>query len=233
MKILAYLRVSTDVQADEGQGLEVQEAAVRGWARDAGHELRAVLREEGVSGAKELDDRPALAEAFALLKDDRAEGLVVYRLDRLARDLIVQETLLAELRKLGAEVFSTAPGEQDYLVDDPDDPSRRLIRQILGAVSEYERSMIALRLRAGRRRKADAGGYAGGAPRFGERAEDRELTRDDREQLALERIAELAGAGVSLRDMAGILDAEGHRPKRADHWHPETLRRIVKRLEAA
>ena len=60
----------------------------------------------------------------------------VYRLDRLARDLIVQETVLAEVKRLGGEVFSTSAAEAGYLSDDPDDPSRKLIRQVLGAVAE-------------------------------------------------------------------------------------------------
>ena len=48
---------------------------------------------------------------------------------------------------MGAEVFSTSDAEQGYLQDDPSDPSRKLIRQVLGAVAEYERAMIRLRLR--------------------------------------------------------------------------------------
>jgi DNA invertase Pin-like site-specific DNA recombinase len=78
-------------------------------------------------------------------------GVVVYRLDRLARDLIVQETLLAEVWRMGREVFSTSAAEQGYLADDPHAPSRKLIRQVLGAVNEYERSMIShYRLAAGK-----------------------------------------------------------------------------------
>lgn len=69
------------------------------------------------------------------------QGIFVYRLARLARDLVLQEQLLAEVSRAGGQVFSTSGAEQHYLVDDSDAPSRRLIRQILGAVSEYERSM--------------------------------------------------------------------------------------------
>ncbi len=85
-------------------------------------------------GGNGLDAREALPDAVAEVREHRATGLVVYRLDRLARDLILQETLLAEIANLGGRVFSTIPGEQDVIEDDPDDPSRRLIRQVLGAV---------------------------------------------------------------------------------------------------
>jgi DNA invertase Pin-like site-specific DNA recombinase len=80
--------------------------------------------------------------------------------------------------------LSTAGGEAN-LHDDPEDPSRRLIRQVLGAVSEYERAMIALRLRRGRAAKGARGGFAYGSPAFGHRAAGRALVPDEREQAAI------------------------------------------------
>jgi DNA invertase Pin-like site-specific DNA recombinase len=163
MKLIAYLRVSTDAQA-EGLGLDVQKAAITDWANTHGHKLAADFTDAGVSGSNGLDTRTGLADAFNALRDSDASGIVVYRLDRLARDLIIQEQLLAEARQHGWAVFSTSTGEAAYLEDDPGEPSRKMIRQVLGAVAEYERSMIALRLRSGRARKAQAGGFAYGAP---------------------------------------------------------------------
>src|SRR5437762_2753389 len=171
MKVTAYLRVSTDRQAEEGLGLDVQQHAIRAWAKQHGHQVVAWTRDEGVSGSNGLDGRIGLAEALEAIRERRAEALVIYRLDRLARDLVLQEQLLAEVRRLGGVVYSTSSAESDFLTDDPDDPSRRLIRQVLGAVSEYERGMIALRLRSGRRRKAEQGGFAYGAPSYGYRSE--------------------------------------------------------------
>ena len=120
-------------------------------------------------------------------------------------------------------------GEAAYLEDDPDDPSRKLIRQILGAVSEYERSVIVMRLRSGRRRKNALGGYAYGAPPLGQRAEGKALVADLEEQRTLARIAELRKAGRSLREVGTVLEAEGHLPKRGGSWHPETLRQAAAR----
>jgi DNA invertase Pin-like site-specific DNA recombinase len=230
VKIVGYIRVSTERQVDEGFGLDVQEKAVRAWARANKHRLVGIYSDEGISGAKELAHRPGLADALEALQAGEAGGLVVPRLDRLARDLVLQEQLLAEVRRLGGEPFSTSGGEAGYLADDPDDPSRKLIRQVLGAVSEYERSMITVRLRNGRRRKAERGGFAYGSPSYGHRAANRALVVDDAEQMALVRIRELHTEGASLRQIAETLAAEGHRPKRADRWHPESLRRIIGRL---
>jgi len=94
MKIAAYLRVSTDRQAEEGLGLEVQEHAIRAWARSQGDRIVMWCRDEGVSGSNGLDTRDGLADALDACKTGHVAGLVVYRLDRLARDLVRQEQLL-------------------------------------------------------------------------------------------------------------------------------------------
>jgi DNA invertase Pin-like site-specific DNA recombinase len=230
VKVVGYLRVSTDKQAEKGFGLDVQEHAVKAWARQHIHRLVGVERDEGVSGSNGLDTRLGLADALAAIRGRRAEGLVLPRLDRLARDLVLQETLIGEVRRLGGQVFSCSDAEAEFLVDDPADPSRRLIRQILGAVNEYERSMIALRMRGGRERKRAAGGYAGdGSPRYGFKAVDHELVPVDSQQRAIRRIRDLHAGGHSLRAIAEVLHAEGHRPKRGDRWHPQTLARVLAR----
>lgn len=234
MKVVGYIRVSTGVQAEEGLGLEIQERAIRKWARGQGHRIVELQRDEGVSGSNGLDTRVGLVEAIAALRGGRAGGLVVYRLDRLARDLVLQEHLLAEVWRMGAEVFTTSAAETSYLSDDPDDPSRKLIRQVLGAVAEYERSMISLRLRSGRKRKAEKGGYAHGRPPYGFRARGGELVPDAYEQEVIDRIAELKRGGIgSLRAIASALTAEGYRPRGGGAWHPQTLSGIISRLTPA
>jgi DNA invertase Pin-like site-specific DNA recombinase len=170
-----------------------------------------------------------LADALEALKEGRADGLVVYRLDRLARDLVLQEQLLADIRRMGAEVFSTSRAEASYLTDDPDDPSRKLIRQVLGAVNEYERAMIKLRLRSGRRKKHDSGGYAYGSQPYGWRAVGRELVEHPEEQAALTRMRVLPAGGASYRDVAAALTTEGYQPKRGRVWYPMTVRQILTR----
>ena len=236
MKLVPYLRVSTDRQATDGTGLDVQLDAIRRWAEANGHTLTMPCVDQGVSGTKDLDNRPQLIAAMLLLREPGIGGVVVYRLDRLARALVVQEQLLAEIRSRGGELHSTSDTENGYLLDEgeSEDPSRRMIRQVLGAVAEYERSMIALRLRSARELKHRQGGYAGyGSPAFGQRADSGALVTNEREQLAIERMIELRAEGRSLREVAEALDQEGLGPRRGGKWHPTTLARVLERAAVA
>lgn len=122
MRLIPYLRVSTTSQADDGFGLEAQLVACM--SLSAGHEILDPSQDIGVSGASDLDNRPGLAEALGRLAAGEGDGIVVYRLDRLARDLIVQEQLLAEVWRHGA-IISCDEGETSMIQPDSQtDPSR-------------------------------------------------------------------------------------------------------------
>ena len=228
MRLVAYLRVSTDRQAERGLGLDVQEQAVRAWAKAHGHRLVALCRDEGVSGSNGVEEREGLPEALSMLRGHEAEALIVARLDRLARALTVQEAILGKVWEYGAEVVTADTGL--VLRDDPDDPMRTAMRQMAGVFAQLDRSLITKRLRDGRRLKAERGGFAYGAPPLGMRAVGGELVADADETATVERIRQLHSDGRSLREITAVLNTEGHATKRGGRWHPETLRRIVARL---
>jgi len=150
-EVFAYLRVSGKSQV-RGDGFRRQFIAIRQYC--AAHQLHIVriFKERGVSGTKELDDRPALSELFAALEEDGIKSVVVEKLDRMARDLMVQETIMADMQKHGYTLLSTA--EPDLCSRDP---SRVLIRQIFGALAQWERAMIVMKLRGARQRKKARG----------------------------------------------------------------------------
>jgi DNA invertase Pin-like site-specific DNA recombinase len=227
MNVAAYLRVSTDTQVDRGAGLEIQEEAIRAWARANRHRIVGVFTDAGVSGTNGIENRAALPDVLDTLDAGRAGGVVVYRLDRLARSLVAQEQLLMEIRKLGAEVFSTAGGEQEFLRDDPDDPSRTLIRQILGAVAGYDRAMIRMRLRRGQQKKIEKGGYGGGRPPYGYAAAGGHLLPRPEEQAVIARAKDLRRGGGSLRAICSSLEAEGFHPRSGSQWHPVQVSRML------
>jgi DNA invertase Pin-like site-specific DNA recombinase len=233
VNIIAYVRVSSTSKADHEDSVAEQLRKIRAvWAKEHGHRITAVYADEGVSGENGLAGRTGLPQALHALKARQAAGLVVTKLDRLSRDMVLQEQLLAEIRRYGAEPFSCSAAEQEFMADDAGDPSRALIRRILGAVSQYERDMIALRLRGGKVAKRARGGYAGGYVPTGYRIEDRDFVPDEAEMRAAARIAELRQAGKSYRQVIAVIEAEGIMPRTAAHWSPSTVRKIALRQAA-
>jgi DNA invertase Pin-like site-specific DNA recombinase len=205
---VGYLRVSTNEQADNGDGLEVQRDAIIVAAAEDGRTIGAWYTDAAESGGDGLDVRVELAAA--LDATGPAGTLYIYRLDRLARDLILQEQLLADVWRRGGNVRSASTSENHYLdPDDRTDPSRTLIRQVLGAVAEYERKMIALRMQSGRRRKIRTTGYAGGPRPYGWESDAGTLVPVPVEQGVLRYIADAVAYGTPYRRIADDMNARG------------------------
>lgn len=97
-----------------------------------------------------LKDRPALTDLMLDLQENGhgIKTIIIERIDRLARDLMIQETILDDLGKNGVSILSATDG--DLLEDDP---TRKLVRQVLGAIAEYDKAMLVAKLRAARDRK--------------------------------------------------------------------------------
>ena len=167
MKAYGYVRVSGKGQV-EGHGLERQEKAIRDYAEAHGIEIVKIFREEGVSGT--LKDRPALAAMFVELETNGhgVKTILIEKVDRLARDLMVQEITIGDLKKHGFDLISVAEGE-DLLSEDP---TRILIRQVMGAIAQYDKQMTVLKLRAARERKRAKEGKCEGRKGYSEAAPD-------------------------------------------------------------
>lgn len=227
MKLIQYCRVSSESQTDK-YGLPTQRADCRLWAASNGCEL-VDIGDEVFTGT--VQERPLLTEAIHWLREGTVDGLLVPRLDRLARSLTVQEAVLGIVWRLGGRAFAADQGE--IVRDDPDDPMRTAMRQMQGVFAELDRAMLTKRLRAGRRAKAEQGRHATGVYPFGYRAhhDRRSVDKgpDEAEQPTVARVLALRADGLSYRSIAGQLDREGHRPRYAESWSAMSVRNIWKR----
>jgi len=212
MKAFAYLRVSGKGQLD-GDGFPRQKAAIKAYADAHGIRIARWFQEEGISGTKDLDNRPALQELMIALHANGTRLVLIEKLDRLARDLMVQETIIGDLRKNGFEIMSVA--EPDLCSDDP---SRKLVRQIFGAIAEYERAMIVLKLRGARQRIRAKEGRCEGRKPFGDRPG---------EEKVIERALALQNAGKNYSQIAETLNTEKLATRAGGQWFPATVSRIL------
>lgn len=214
MKAFAYLRVSGRGQID-GDGFPRQQVAIEKYAAANGIEIAEWFREEGVSGTKELDNRPALSELLAALKENGIKTVIIEKLDRLARDLMVSETIIADFLKSGYTIISTC--EPDLCSEDP---SRKLVRQIFSAIAEYDRSMIVLKLRGARQRKKAKEGRCEGKKPFG-------FYSDEAETLKI--ILDFRASGMKSDTIAESLNSQLLTTRTGAKWRGQTIRKILAR----
>jgi DNA invertase Pin-like site-specific DNA recombinase len=195
------------------------------YAKAHGVTIVEEFQESGVSGTKELADRPALAALLAAIETNGVRTVLVERADRLARDLLVSEVLCGEFRKRGVRVLD-ADGVE--LTAEGGDPTRVLIRQVLGAVAEFEKSVLVLKLKAARDRKRRETGRCEGRHPFGYHPNEK-ATLDKMRQMRGTR-----GRGKSFTDIAAELNGQLDRyPTRMGKpWTAGTVCDILSRCAA-
>lgn len=227
-RIICYLRVSTVNQVEDGAGLDAQRDACEAWASARGLEIAEVHQDAGISGAKPPHERPGLMSAIASLSE--GDTLLVYKRDRLSRDMMA--SLLSDdlIKRQGARIISTQ-GE----ASDDDSPTGQFIRTVLDAVSQYERAMIRARLMAGRAAKKARGHRTTGIAPYGYQTDPTDSGRlivHESEQAILREISALKAAGMSLREISSDLMARGITSRTGKAFAPKMINTILKRKGA-
>jgi DNA invertase Pin-like site-specific DNA recombinase len=222
-RAIAYLRVSTDKQADKGVSLDAQRAKVDAYAALYEIDVVEVIVDAGAS-AKTLD-RPGLARALNRLRKREADALLVVKLDRLTRSV-------RDLGELVAKFF--APGKAALLSVgeqiDTRSAAGRLVLNVLGSVSEWERDVVSERTSAAMQHKRACGEHTGGDPPFGYRVADDGLRIEPvaAEQLVIANARRLRASGLSLRAVARELDGMGHRSRVGRPFSSVQVRRMLR-----
>lgn len=226
MNLAGYIRVSTEQQVD-AYGKEVQQQSIQKWANKFGHTIVEWFEEDAVSGTKDSGDRPVLA-SIVIGRADEFDGIVMFDPTRIARRSVIQETLLNYIWEMGLRVYTTTTGE---LEADEEDPTKILMRQMLAVISEFEHRTIVRKLHAARRIKASQGGYIGGTARYGLRVEGTgkasAFVLDEMEQATINTVRQMAGVGLSMRQIAARLNAMGTPSKTGKTWHHQTVARLL------
>lgn len=169
-KAIAYLRTSsaTNVGPDKDSDKR-QRAAIDAYAKAAGYEIIAEYYDAGVSGADPVSERPGFLEMLHRMAAGAVSTVIVESPDRFARDLLVQLTGFDYLKKLGISLIpASCP---DFFTTDT--PTATLIRSVLGAVAEFEKTSLVAKLAAARERvRASGKRCEGGKPLWEKRPLD-------------------------------------------------------------
>lgn len=223
MRVVGYIRVSTEEQATGGVSLAAQRARIEAYAQLYEIELVEIV-EEGFASGKSLD-RPALKRALKMLRSGKVDGIAVAKLDRLTRNV-------SDMAKLVTEYFSESAGKSLLSVSDQVDTrtaAGRLVLHVLVSVAQWERETIAERTVDALRHKKANGARLGAVP-LGFRRDGDHFVEDPEEQRVVARARELAASGANQSAIARTLTAEGHRSKRGGTWHATTVRKLLARV---
>lgn len=212
VRAIAYVRVSSQQQADSGLSLQSQEQKVRAMATVHDAQLLDVLIDKAESAASL--DRPQVAELIRRVKTRDVDAVYIAKLDRLTRSVRDLDALLSTFRKYGVALISVSESL------DTSTAAGRMVVNMLGVVGQWEREAIAERTADALQMKRRRGEVYGTIPYGWQRAatgQALEPHADERRMLALMRELR-TGCSVSWREMAESLNAAGFTTRRGTPW---------------
>jgi DNA invertase Pin-like site-specific DNA recombinase len=234
MKAYGYLRVSGGGQIN-GDGFDRQRDAIQRFANQAGITIPRFYEERGISGTKGEEDRPAFQEMLTDILSNGVRAVVVERLDRLARQYMVQEQLLIYLASKGVTLWNASTGE-DITEAVKADPMKKAVIQIQGVFAELEKSLLVKRLKSARQRKRETVGKCEGAKGWNDTAPERKAEIMGRIR-RLRRKPKGCTRQMSYQAIADRLNTDEIRTFKGGKWSAQLVRAfnsksIVKKIPA-
>lgn len=218
---VGYLRTSSAANVgSEKDSDKRQRAAIERFCKSAGYAIAPDdwFYDEAVSGADQLGSREGWSALMDRILSNGVRTVIVEDASRFARELMVQEQGILELRKAGVTVL-TANGDD---LTASNDPGRTMIRQIMGSFSEYEKARLVAKLKSARDRKIAETGRCGGRTALADASpEALALARK------LRRANPTTGKRMSYRDVAQKLAEAGHVAASGNALSPSVVKRLL------
>lgn len=213
VEAVAYLRTSSAANVGANKDSDKrQRAAIAAFAKASGYEIVAEFYDAAVSGADPVAERKGFAAMLDRIAGNGVRTILVESPDRFARDLAVQLAGHDFLKKLGVGLIpTTAP---DFFTEDT--PTAVLVRQVLGAIAQFDKASLVAKLKAARDRKKIATGKCGGRKTY---------TEGRPETVALAK--ELSGRRMSLRKISAELAANGHTTARGKPYAASAVQTML------
>lgn len=225
MKLIGYVRVSSEGQADN-TSLEEQELKIKSYCVALNHELVDIYQDVQSGGKSE--NRKGLQTAITALLDGKADGLIALKVDRVARNAADLLTLIDKTLQPNNKALVLITEGVDTAT-----ATGKLVVTMLAGVAEFEKSQINERTANGKKARAKTSDYAnGGAPKFGCKADNKNLVADDNEQQIIDIIRRHHKSGKSPQKIADFLNKNNLPSKRGGTWSKTTVARVVDRIYA-
>ena len=218
MKAVYYIRTSSATNLD-GDSEERQKVAIYAYAEKNGYEIVQGAYDQAVKGSDFTGEREGYKSLLEYCLANDVQVILCENASRFARDVIVQELGYRELKKLNLTLIPVdAP---DYFSGDS--PSLTMIRQILGAVSEFEKSNLVSKLKGARKRIKKKNGKCEG------RKSLEEIYGKARYKKMLKLVNKLSKKGLSLAEVSKALAEQGWvQPSKLKPYHRIQIHKFKK-----
>jgi len=221
MNAVGYIRVSTEEQSREGVSLDMQASKIRAYATLNDLNLVDIIEDAGIS-AKTIKGRSGIQRVLELVRTKQVDAVIVYKLDRLARNVI--ECLeMANLMDRGGVALHSITEKLDT-----QSALGRFFFTLTASLAEMERGIISERTSAALAQKRSRGEKTGGDVPYGYRSVDGKLEPNPAEQRAIGRIHELRDLGYSYQRIGDALTREGIFTRKGTAFQPTQIIRILK-----
>jgi DNA invertase Pin-like site-specific DNA recombinase len=217
--VVGYVRVSTDEQK---LSPAAQVAELESYAAKHGLTLASVHQDVGVSGAAELSECPGLTSAISEVQTLRAGGLLVLRLDRLARDTKKAAGVEWLLDKAGARVL-TVDGTNS------EDPFAQMARMFQSWMAQQERYLISQRTKSALKQLSTQGKRVSRVAPYGFTFDGGAVVPVESEQRGLQLMLDLSARGYGPRIIAKQLTDAGFRSRTGKDFDGATVYRVLQR----
>jgi len=224
---IVYARFSPRPDAAESESIQYQFEACREYAEAHGYEVEAYFSDEGVSGAVEWEKRPGLRNALASIPSGGV--LIVHNWDRLARATIVHCAIEAYITGAGGNIVSVMQNDSTAEMD----PDKVLIRNIMKALSEHQRSMGSIRTSVAMK-SYQRNGKRMTHPKlvpYGYKCDPKDMSRiipDRNEQDIIQHIKDMHGAGLEPRKIVNCLTKARVMRRSGDYWSSRAVEKILR-----
>jgi DNA invertase Pin-like site-specific DNA recombinase len=229
MKAIGYTRCSTNEQADSGLGLEAQAERIRAYCTMRGSELLDLITDAGVSGGKPLASRDGGQRLLTAIRERKADGVVMLKLDRMFRNAGDCLTTVERWEKSGVALHVVDLGGNAI---DTTSAAGRFMLVVLAGAAEMERNLTRERTRSAMAVKRANGQRIGSVPYGSDLADDGvTLVPNEAEQTAIAVIQAMRADGWTLERIADGLTTRSVPTKtgKSEHWTHQAVARILRR----
>jgi len=220
-----YVRVSTTEQVIGGYGLDMQLRNCKAMAIVKGWEVVEIYEDKGISGTKRPKERPGLKQLILDAQDEKFEGLIFYKLDRIGRNSAIVVTVITYLSRWGISIVSC----QENI--DTSTPTGVFVLKLFSNLSELERENMNIKLKDGAEKRREQDGEVGGILPYGYRKINNKVSLNPEQAEIIRYIFSERAKGYKLLDIAEDLNEKGVLSPKGSYWYKSTVSSIISKKD--